>query len=263
MIKKIIKLFFRLVGLDIVKKDSHFLLPKESFTYCYDMLYTSHNSDFMQDPKFIESYKLGKSTDVNETVLSNSDIFWRIHVLCWAATHAVKLEGDFVDCGVNTGIFSKAIINYVDFDTTGKTYYLLDTFTGLDEKYSTEKELKQHLNIKYKANGDSLYEKVVNTFKNHNVSIIKGAVPETLEKVKSEKISFLSVDMNCVQPEVDALNFFWDKLVPGGIIVLDDYGYGNYTIEQREAHKNFAMTKGVEILSLPTCQGVIIKPPTI
>jgi O-methyltransferase len=263
VIKKVIKYLFRLTGLDVVKRDSHYLLPKSSINYSYDMLYTYHNADFMNDPKFIESYNLGKATDVNKTVLNNYDIFWRIHVLCWAATHAKKLEGDFVDCGVNTGIFSRAVINYIDFQSTSKQYFLLDTFSGLDERYSSEKELNQHLNVKYKTHENTLYEQVQSTFKNFNVTLIKGAVPDTLPLVTSEKICYLSVDMNCVQPEIDALNFFWDKLVPGGLIILDDYGYGNDTLDQREAHKNFAKSKGVEILSLPTCQGLIIKPPYV
>ena len=72
-------------------------------------------------------------------------------------------------------------------------------------------------------------------------------------------LRFLSIDMNCVQPEVDALNFFWDKMVPGGLIVLDDYGFGNSNHEQKKAHDEFATSKNVEILSLPTCQGLIIK----
>ena len=77
--------------------------------------------------------------------------------------------------------------------------------------------------------------------------------------VDSNKIAFLHIDMNCVQPEYDALNYFWDKMTKGGIIIWDDYGYGNATNDQREIHKKFAKEKGVEILSMPTCQGIIIK----
>lgn len=65
--------------------------------------------------------------------------------------------------------------------------------------------------------------------------------------------------MNCLLPEVAALNFFWDKLVSGGIIVLDDYGFVN-RIEQKKGHDQFAQEKKVSILNLPTGQGIIIKP---
>jgi hypothetical protein len=66
--------------------------------------------------------------------------------------------------------------------------------------------------------------------------------------------------MKCVQPEIEALEFFWNKMAPGGIIILDDYGYANKFHHQKAAHDLFAKSKGVQILSLPTCQGVLIKP---
>jgi len=110
----------------------------------------------------------------------------------------------------------------------------------------------------YNNRGD-IYEEVKETFKDFNVKIIKGAVPDTLTQVDSNKICYLSIDMNCVQPEIDALNFFWDKMVKGGVIILDDYGYANSFNDQKEAHDKFAKSKGVKILSLPTCQGLIIK----
>jgi len=244
-----------------INADDFHLLPKAGITYSHDLLYTFHNCDFIQEPKFRASYNLGRATDVNNTVLhGDNEIYWRIHVLCWAAAHAAKLEGDFVDCGVNTGIFSRAIINYTDFNATGKKYYLLDTFTGLDPRYSTEQELAQDLNKNYIENRHTLYDQVLETFRGFNVKIIKGAVPDVLPQADTERIAFLSIDMNCVQPEVDALEFFWDKMVSGGIIILDDYGYGNVHNDQKIAHDAFAASKGVEILTLPTCQGMMIKP---
>ncbi len=206
----------------------------------------------------MESYRLGKATD-EDGLLKDYDIEWRVHTLCWAAFHATHLEGDFVDCGVHTGIFSRAVINFIDFQKTNKKYYLLDTFQGLSDKYSTKKELERNKKMNYEKRGD-IYEKVKETFKDFNVKVIKGPVPETLSQVDSNKICFLSVDMNCVQPEVDTLNFFWDKMVKGGVIILDDYGYANSTNDQKAAHDEFAKSKGIKILSLPTCQGLIIKP---
>lgn len=264
MIKKRIKILLNKYGYELKKinrelVEKYIYLPKDGLTFSEDLLYTYHNADFLKDPLFIESYAAGKATDKYGILLKNYDIRWRIHVLCWAAFHANHLEGDFVDCGVNTGIFSRSIIHYIDFNSTGKKYYLLDTFNGLDPLYSTEKEMSKNDGYGY-ANQDQLYETVYQTFKDFNVEIIRGAVPETLNQVKSNKICFLSIDMNCVIPEIEALNFFWDKIVSGGIIILDDYGYANSTNDQKEAHDKFAKSKGVMVLTLPTCQGLIIKP---
>lgn len=240
--------------------DDHYVLPKKNITYSNDLLYTQHSADFLDDPLFIESYELGKNTD-GGTLLKNYDIQWRIHVLCWAARHAMHLEGDFVDCGVHTGIFARAVINYVDFKKSNKKYYLLDTFNGLDYKYSSAEELKRNVLMGYdNEDTDQLLKQVKETFKEFNTSIIKGSVPETLTAVDTNKVCYLSVDMNCVEPEVQALEFFWNKMVSGGVIILDDYGYANVTQDQRKAHDAFAKSKNVEILTLPTCQGLLIKP---
>jgi hypothetical protein len=62
-----------------------------------------------------------------------------------------------------------------------------------------------------------------------------------------------------VYPEIAAMEFFWDKLVPGALIVLDDYGWiGHYL--QKEAIDEFLAPRNVKALTLPTGQGLIIKP---
>ncbi len=244
--------------IEIDKLRSQFLpLYKDHLTYSGDSLYTLHSADFLYNEKFIEAYRLGKETCKN-TVNYDCDIRWRVHLACWAAMHASKLEGDFVECGVFTGVFPRSIIHYTDFNTLNKTYYLMDTFEGLSEKYSSEKEMEGS-KISYSPHV-KIYDEVKETFKNFNTKIIKGAIPETLSKVETNKIAYLSIDMNSVEPEIAALNYFWDKMVSGGIIVLDDFGYMNATKEQEKAHLAFAKSKGVEILYFPTCQGIIIKP---
>ena len=67
------------------------------------------------------------------------------------------------------------------------------------------------------------------------------------------------LDMNIVVPKRAALAYFWDKLVPGGIVLFDDYGWLGY-IAQKKAHDEFAASMGVKILNLPTGQGMLIKP---
>jgi hypothetical protein len=50
-------------------------------------------------------------------------------------------------------------------------------------------------------------------------------VADTLSQVTVTAICYLSLDMNNTTPEIAAAERFWDRLVPGGIIVLDDYGW--------------------------------------
>ena len=235
--------------------DKYVILPKDQLTYTNDLLYTFHNADFIKEKKFAEAYDLVKK--IGGQLLENYDIQWRIHVVCWAAKHAAQLEGDFVDCGVYSGFSPRAICHFVDFEKLNKTYYLMDTFAGLDDRYSTEYELQRNKKLGYTA--VDLYEQVKETFKDYKTKIIKGAIPDTLPQADCEKVAFLSIDMNTEKPEIDALEYFWPKMVSGGIIVLDDYGYPG-CLNQKLAHDKFAASKGVMVLSMPTCQGLIIKP---
>jgi hypothetical protein len=64
--------------------------------------------------------------------------------------------------------------------------------------------------------------------------------------------------MNVVQPEIAAAEYFWDKLVQGAVLILDDYGFPQH-IHQKIAFDDFAKQRNQTILSLPTGQGIIIK----
>jgi len=80
-----------------------------------------------------------------------------------------------------------------------------------------------------------------------------------LTNFTGDKVAYLSIDMNAAYPERQAMEFFWDKLVSGAVIVLDDYGWDAHKAQKLEMDA-FAQEKGVSIFSLPTGQGLILKP---
>lgn len=229
------------------------------FEYNHDGLKTILKHDFMDEPKFISAYKRGvKAWEFDP------QIYWRVHVMLWAANIASKLKGDFVECGVNSGFMSSAVMEYLDWNSLKKTFYLLDTFNGLDEKYVLPSEIsngKMSVNNEALANGfyvDNVDNVKSNFAQWNNVAIIVGSVPETLDQVSSNKICFLHIDMNCVKPEIEALKYFWPKLVKGAVVLLDDYGFPNYE-DQKEAMDCLSKELDFSILSQPTGQGLIIK----
>lgn len=218
---------------------------------------TRHNADFMQEPRFQNAYNTG--AEAGKWTQKGYRLHWRVHVLCWAAQHALHLEGDFVECGVNTGGFSRAVIEFVQFQNEPRTFYLLDTYNGLVEEYLTPEEKKRGLTRKNVPYAET-YEYTKSVFKDFaNVTLVRGPVPDTLPQVTSTKVAYLSIDMNSVAPEIAAAEYFWDKLVSGAIIVLDDYGFQSH-FEQKKAFDQFAAKQGTQVLSLPTGQGIIIKP---
>ena len=221
-------------------------------TYNQDGLATIHNCDFVRDETFLKAYSAGVATGSWDA----TSVEWRAFVICWAAQQAMHLEGDFVECGVYRGGFARTLIDFVGFERSKKTFYLLDTFCGLVDRFISPEEK----GLGRTAGGYSeCYDQVCKTFSQFpNIVIIRGVVPETLHLVKAERIAFLSIDMNCATPEIAAGEFFWDKLVPGAIIVLDDYGYAGY-VEQKHAWDKFASSHKTMVLAIPTGQGIIIK----
>lgn len=225
-------------------------------TYNADGMMTWHNSDFQKDPRFMAAYKVGEATGS----WNGRQIPWRAYVGCWAADQVKHLDGDFVECGVNRGGLARAICEYVDFKASRRTFYLLDTFRGLVEDMISDEEKKLGWNSTKNGYYVECYEDVVKTFRDFpNVKIIRGPVPDTLPQVDAERVCFLSIDMNCAAPEIAAAEYFWDKVVSGGIVLLDDYGFATHET-QKEAFDQFAARKGVQVLSLPTGQGLLIKP---
>jgi hypothetical protein len=235
------------------------LLPH---AYARDGLISFHRHAFMDDPGFQRAYQRGVDA------LGGHDWYrwqWRVHIGLWAAANATRLDGDFVECGVNYGFLSSAVMEFLDWDRLGKTFYLLDTFAGADSRLVTDddrgaallKKSEEHLRDGlYVSSADSVR---ANFAQWRNQRIIVGAIPDTLEQVEARAVAFLHIDMNCAPPEVAALRFFWPRLSPGAFVLLDDYAYAGYE-EQRLAMNALASELGVPICALPTGQGLLIKP---
>ena len=56
------------------------------------------------------------------------------------------------------------------------------------------------------------------------VKLYKGWIPERFNEISGQKFSFVHIDVDLYQPTRDSLEFFFPRLVEGGMIVVDDYG---------------------------------------
>ena len=92
------------------------------------------------------------------------------------------------------------------------------------------------------------------------MSVHKGFLPESLEGRTPDKIAWLHIDLNAAKPEVDTLTALFDRIVPGGLIVLDDYGWLPFKA-QRDSEDLFFAERGYTVLEMPTGQGLIVKRP--
>src|SRR5881394_1483375 len=102
-------------------------------------------------------------------------IHWRIVTLCSAATHAA--------CGINTGIMSGAVCKYLDFNKTGRAFWLFDTFEGIpDDQISPSERAggRGDENVFYTG----VWQHAKETFAPYpKAHLVRGRVPDTLASV--------------------------------------------------------------------------------
>jgi hypothetical protein len=223
-----------------------------------------HSVSFLEDKRFKNAYRDGMETarDFLVRIGAGPDVRheWPVAVCCWAAWHAKHLEGDFVECGTNTGILSKAVCEYLDFNALDKDFYLFDTYCGIPIEQISDHERSLGRDRMSNALYRECFEAAKLTFADYpRVRLIRGVVPDTLPTVRIERVCYLSIDMNIAYPEYAALEYFWNKLSPGAPVLLDDYGKLKF-IEQKLAMDTFAQSRGLRILDLPTGQGLLLKP---
>lgn len=218
------------------------------------------NLDFMTEPRFAAAWEKTREKNKDGWRLSKSgmpDVRWRVHVACWAAQHGLSLAGDFVECGVHTGLLSVAVAEFVDLAAQPKAFFLFDTFEGIPEE-----ALKQS-----KAGGRTVndrkyidvFEIAQRNFASYpNARLIKGMLPDTLAAIAGKSIAYLSVDLNNVVGEKAVIERLWPQITPGAIIVIDDYGFAGFE-DQHQMWDAFAKAHGKTVATLPTGQGILIR----
>lgn len=229
------------------------------YSFNADGLATVHDASFLSEPRFRAAYAAGVHTGHRIAAPEKLHIEWRVYVCCWAARHATRISGDFVECGVGTGIVSLAISHYVGFEALEKRFWLFDTYGGIPEEQALPAELELARSKNRRHYFDS-YDLVARNFAAYpNVRLVRGIVPASLATAELGQIAFLHIDMNIAYPEVEASRALWDRIAPGGIVVYDDYAAAAHA-EQKRALDQFAAERSVEILTLPTGQGILLRP---
>lgn len=210
-----------------------------------DQLFTfNRNLSFLDDEKFMAAFNAHVITDVERSLI------WRLAVVCWAARSGLRLEGDFVEAACYKGTTARIVCDYVDFsDQSSRNYYLYDLFEH--DETMPHHAMPEH--------SKQLYQRVRQRFeKLPNVHITQGRLPDSLAIAAPEKIAFMHLDVNNADAEVGTLEVLFDRMVPGAVLILDDYGWGAYR-QQKMAEDPWLQQRGYQVLELPTGQGMVIK----
>jgi hypothetical protein len=251
MVKELIQKALGHAGYIIINQRRH---------YDWDGLFTVHSDHFRHDPVFKAAYQRG--VQANNNVDPHCE--WRLHVTLWAASCALVTPGDFIECGVNTGFMSSAIMGGLNWGRVGKRFYLLDTFARPVLSQFSPEEIKRG---RFKVAEDQMalgaYETDMARVRANfaewpNAVVVPGTIPDSLPAVDTSSVAFLHIDMNCAYPERATLEYFWDRLSLGAFVLLDDYAYYGYD-SQMESIDSLAQSLGFNVLSLPTGQGLIMK----
>ena len=218
----------------------------------------SRNLSFLDDERFMAAIARHAEDPIERTII------WRTAVLVWAARNGLRREGDFVECGVFQGDMAAVICEATDIAAYRRRYFAYDSFEGFHPELSSEADFPTMpgyiamANAHYRRPG--LYESVMARFADKPfVTVVKGFLPEAFDDVAPpERIAFLHIDLNAPKPEIACLNKLFDRVVPGGLVLLDDYGWIGYRA-QKDAEDAFFAERGYAVLELPTGQGMVVK----
>lgn len=133
-----------------------------------------------------------------------------------------NVEGKIAEVGVFRGTFAK-LINQKFWD---REFYLFDSFEGFREE-EVEKEIQLgRCDRIFKDNYTQTTEELVleKMLYPEKCRIFKGLFPDTVtEDVNQSKFAFVSLDVDLEESTYQGIQFFYPRIVGGGILYIHDY----------------------------------------
>jgi hypothetical protein len=211
----------------------------------------------------------------NEVAKNFSIYSRRIHLKRFLAHYelfrrVVNLPGDIVELGVYRGTTLMTWANFLEIRNMGdrqKQVFGFDNFqgfTGFDAK-----DGKSDANVDKTVSGfnSSEFEPILrdaisifdqDRFIPHKprVRLVKGNIEETVPKFIDEtpglRLCLLHFDCDMYLPTKVGLEHFWPLVVPGGIVLFDEYGLRPWEGESKAVDEFFA-DKKVELQRFDWC----------
>jgi O-methyltransferase len=159
----------------------------------------------------------------------------------------IDLPGDVAEVGCHLG--GTAAIAAPMLKTQGWTgdYICYDTFGGfVDDQFDTDVRLgtpKSHKGM-FSSNSERLVRRVLDYHNASHVKLIAGDITKIPEDKFSERYSVVLLDVDLSEPTYRGLQRFWPRIVPGGVIYVDDCPVG-YDWKAREGYSRFCRENGI------------------
>jgi predicted O-methyltransferase YrrM len=144
--------------------------------------------------------------------------------LCQAAESVLPLGGAFAEIGAADGRTTVYLHRHLEKKGEAPTYYCIDTFNGF-----TSEDIKVE---RARGKTDNYAESFFNNSKKRfqrtmkmnglDRTVVVQADAATFDYSSLPPLSFALVDVDLLRPMRAALAGCWDRLLPGGILVVDD-----------------------------------------
>ena len=157
------------------------------------------------------------------------------------------IPGDAAELGVYKGAFASRI----NAAFPERALHLFDTFEGFaDADLAAERE-RQLSKAKSGDFADTSMALVQSVLPHPEKAIFyKGFFPDTFSACRAERFCFVSIDADLYAPTAAALPIFWERLSPGGVLMIHDVNSTQFT-GAKKAVDAFCAEKG--ILPMPVC----------
>jgi hypothetical protein len=154
---------------------------------------------------------------------------------------AARIDGDFVECGAWKG--GSAMLMALTLEQCGedsRAIYIYDTFEGMSRPSDrdidflgnrAENTMKLYSREDGKSSWcwgklDEVRENMRRTrYPEERVSYVMGKVEDTIPGTIPRKIALLHLDTDFYESTYHELVHLYPLLVPGGVLILDDYGH--------------------------------------
>lgn len=138
-----------------------------------------------------------------------------------------NIAGDFVECGTARGGGAALISLTARARSLDRTTWVFDTYEGLPEPSRDDPDYDLAMQKVGACRGE--FTEVESLFRKLDVlnrtRMVKGLFQDTLPHTKPESISFLHLDGDWYDSTMVCLEELYDRVSPGGVIQVDDYGH--------------------------------------
>jgi O-methyltransferase len=167
------------------------------------------------DTGFAETYELC----LKHTLV---DIY-RCYEIWSLVAEAAKLhEGDLLEVGVWRGGTGALIAAQSAKLIPSATVLLCDTFSGVVKTGDQDTIYKDGMHA---DTSEEIVKDLLNSLRLSNALVFKGIFPEqTAEPIQDRRFRFCHIDVDVYASSKGVCEWLWPRLLPGGVVVFDDYG---------------------------------------